>query len=97
MTPGPLVLYQSDATLAATTPMTARLSADQDGSPLPGRTVHFRAGKAELCSAVTDATGTASCGGTPEWVQAATTGGYTAVFDGDAFYAGSRGLSPLRR
>ena len=67
-------------------------------NPLAGVAVAMHAGDASgavICSAITDADGVATCGGVVEDITAVLALGYTAVFSGNAFYAGSEGHAPL--
>lgn len=66
-----------------------------DGSPIAGRTVTFRAGGQVLCTAVTNASGVASCSGLGPWLQAILGLGYTAEFAGDGTYAPSVARGPI--
>jgi subtilase family serine protease len=60
-------------------------------SPLPGRSVRFTAGTTAICTATTNAAGTASCSlnVTPQELAIVEALGYTASFDGDVTYWGS--------
>jgi outer membrane protein assembly factor BamB len=64
----------------------AELSTAVGDAPIEGRTVTFFAGGTEICSAVTDDEGEASCSGVVQGTQAVLAGGYSAVFAGDSFY-----------
>jgi hypothetical protein len=73
-----------------TTTLSATLTAY--GAPVSGRTVVFSSDGATLCTAVTDTTGTASCGAvirTNVAYRSLQKSGYTASFGGDAQYAAS--------
>ena len=70
-----------------TTTVSAALTAY--GAPVSGRTVVFSSAGAELCSSVTDSTGTASCGvvvKTNVAYRSLQKNGYTASFNGDSQY-----------
>lgn len=95
-----------DATSLSATPVVADLGAGQvyvtevtatltsGGAPLAGKTVAFTADSFS-CSAVTDASGVASCPVTDIAVGIALTGGYTAAFAGDADYGASSAAAGL--
>lgn len=59
---------------------------DRDDAPIVGRTLRFTAGGQEICTAVTDETGRASCTGLSVTVIALLNLGYTVTFDGDGRY-----------
>src|SRR2546425_9844516 len=68
----------------------ARLTKTSDGTPVPGEMITFTLGSgsgAPTCSAVTDATGTATCSLTPN--QPAGTFTLTATFAGDSTFGPS--------
>ncbi len=67
--------------------LTATLTSQ--GSPVGGKLVSMKAGTAVVCSAVTNASGVASCGGVVQELKVILKTGYTAVFAGDAGYFGS--------
>ena len=65
------------------------------GQPVSGRTIAFSAGSTALCTAVTGATGTASCTvGLAGELHVLLTGGYTASFAGDGDYLPSTASTP---
>ncbi len=68
---------------------TATLTDTGAGKRVAGRTVAFRAGTGGnvLCTAVTSATGVASCGGLTEALAATLALGYTASYPGGAIWA----------
>jgi hypothetical protein len=62
------------------------------GSPVAGRTVVFSSAGSQLCSGVTDSTGSASCTATVKTnvsYRSLVKNGYTASFAGDSQYLGS--------
>ncbi len=74
----------------------ARLTNDMTGEPIAGQLVEFWAGgDAPVCSATTDASGVASCGGVLEQVLVALDSGYEARYAGAAPYAGSTTTAPF--
>jgi hypothetical protein len=78
-----------------TTTLTARLTAY--GAPVAGKTIVFSSEGSQLCTAVTDSSGNASCGAvlkTNVSYRSLQKSGYTATFAGDAQYlASSAGAS----
>jgi hypothetical protein len=68
--------------LTAYLKLSARLSTS-GGTGVPNETISFSAGGKNVCSAKTDATGTAACGGVVAAVQSVLSLGYTASFAGD--------------
>jgi hypothetical protein len=73
-----------------TATLSARLTAY--GSPVAGKTIVFSGGGSQLCTAVTDSTGTATCVSvlkTNVAYRALQKSGYTATFSGDAQYLAS--------
>ena len=76
--------------------MKAVLNAAGSSQPLPGKIVRFNApGGLFLCSGVTDAAGTASCGTVVTYVRDVVNLGYLATFDGDAGFVGSTSRAGL--
>ncbi|GAB3865413.1 hypothetical protein GCM10028801_35860 [Nocardioides maradonensis] len=74
----------------------ATLTRTRDGSPVVGRTVSFTtAGGAPICSATTDATGKAACGGVLTVIPITLGGSYQAKFAGDPAYAPSTATGSL--
>ena len=68
----------------------ARLTKTSDGTPVPGKSITFTLGSgtgAPACSAMTDATGTATCSLTPNQIAGAYTS--TATFGGDSSFGPS--------
>jgi YVTN family beta-propeller protein len=66
------------------------------GTAIPGETITFSFAGTELCTAVTDASGLASCDINPALVISILgTGSYDAVFAGDASYLGSSGSAKV--
>lgn len=59
---------------------------DREDAPIVGRALRFTAGGREICTAVTDETGRASCTGLSVTVIALLNLGYTVTFDGDGRY-----------
>ncbi len=53
------------------------------GAPIPGKPIAFSAGGKPVCTATTDATGTATCGGISGAIAALLAGGYDAYFNVD--------------
>ncbi len=85
---------EADPVIATLPNVSATLSTA--GGPLAGRTLAFYQGNAAtrgplLCSASTDASGKAACGGLAAAAAAAQAGGVTAVFTAVAPFAGSEG------
>lgn len=77
--------------------VSARLRAE-NGVPLPGKTVTFAAGETTICTAVTTANGTASCGGVLGAVEAARNGlKYSASFAGASPFVASTGTGTVVR
>ncbi|MGN6798023.1 MAG: Ig-like domain repeat protein [Gaiellaceae bacterium] len=79
-----------------TTTLSARLTAY--GSPLAGKTIVFSGGGSQLCTAVTDSNGTASCVAvlkTNVTYRSLQKSGYTASFAGDAQYLASSGSATV--
>jgi hypothetical protein len=65
-------------------------------APLAGKTISFTAGGTAVCSATTDSTGTATCGGLiPEGLDAILALGYEAHFAGDGAYLPSNASGAL--
>jgi hypothetical protein len=62
--------------------LSATLGRADDGTPLAGQTVRFTTGGAAVCTATTNAAGTASCDGSSAALPIVLDGGYTAQFDG---------------
>lgn len=65
------------------------------GDGLSGERVAFFAGQSFLCSATTNATGVAACGGALDLALAAAHGDVSAVFEAHAPYRGSAGSAPV--
>jgi hypothetical protein len=80
----PLNLFSLTATLSGT-----------DGNGLAGRPVTFSAGGTTVCQALTDSSGTATCGNVGNALAVLLAGGFHASFAGDGTYAGSVVTSPL--
>jgi hypothetical protein len=73
--------------------LSARLTRNDTGKPMPSRIIKFFVSNQQVCKAVTNGNGVATCGGaTP---SAAAAGGYKAVFDGDPDFAGSSDTGTL--
>jgi hypothetical protein len=73
----------------------AHLTNRLTGAPIAGKTIRFTAGTGNICTAVTDATGTATCSGVVPWSQTLLGLGYTATFDGDADHQKASDAAPL--
>jgi hypothetical protein len=89
MTAYPAQLTKSRSGIYTTT-LTAKLAAY--GAPLAGRSVVFSTGGTQLCTVVTDSSGTASCGvsvKTNTVYRSLQKNGYTASFSGDSQYLAS--------
>ena len=72
-------------------PMSAQLSSF-GGKALvyiPGQTIKFLVNSQVVCTAVTDSTGTATCGNSAASQSAIAAGGYEARFDGTPYYGAS--------
>lgn len=68
------------------------------GAPMAGRTLSFSAGGTEICTSVTDASGTANCEigiKNNTALKALQKSGYTASFAGDSQYLPSSGSAPV--
>jgi hypothetical protein len=66
------------------------------GQPLAGQTVTFSIGSSPVCSAVTDATGTARCADPGDTVSPAIlSNGYEATYAGGSTYSASSSAGPL--
>jgi hypothetical protein len=74
--------------------LSARLTTSS-GAPVAGRILTFVAGTTPVCTAATDATGTATCSNLSAFLRAALALGYNAVFAGDNTYAPSTGHGTL--
>jgi hypothetical protein len=80
----PLNLFSLTATLTGA-----------DGNGLAGHPVAFSAGGTTVCEAVTDSSGTATCGNVGNALAVLLAGGFQASFAGDGTYAASVVTSPL--
>lgn len=80
----PLNLFSLTATLAGA-----------DGTAVAGQPVTFSAGGTTVCQAVTDSSGTATCGNISDVLAVLMAGGFQASFAGDGTYAASVVTSPL--
>lgn len=93
-TAGSLTITKASTTLVAASLTstgsrpTATLTRTLDGAPVAGATIIFTVGK-KMCSAVTTASGTASC------KTAGSVSSFTASFAGDANYLGSNATGSL--
>jgi large repetitive protein len=74
--------------------LTATL-AGADGTAVAGQPVTFSAGGTTVCQAVTDSSGTATCGNVSNVLVVLMAGGFQASFAGDGTYAASVVTSPL--
>lgn len=77
--------------------LSAVLRTADGGLPVVGRTVSFRAAGQLLCSAATDATGRATCGGLSQSLAVILATRYRASFAGDSSYSPSAADGPLLR
>jgi hypothetical protein len=65
------------------------------GTPIAGRWIRFTAGTGQICAAVTDENGAATCSGIVPWATTLISLGYTAIFDGDADHMPTSDAGPL--
>jgi hypothetical protein len=79
--------------------LTATLTRQDNGAPLPGQTIVFSTtgptGTTPICSATTDSSGTARCNGVTAAVNVTLDQGYDATFPGTALYEASTGHGQL--
>lgn len=75
--------------------LTATLSLNATGDPIPGQTIEFTTGGEVVCKAQTDENGTASCTDPVGYVRVLTNRSYTATFHGASFYAASNATASL--
>jgi hypothetical protein len=75
--------------------LSATLTDPDDPAGVAGQTVVFTSGTTFVCSAVTDASGTATCGGIVQELHAILGLGYQATFAGDAQYLPASAHGPL--
>lgn len=72
-----------------------RATLTDGGGPIPGRTVAFRVGSTVRCTAVTNASGVATCGTLGDGLAATLALGYTASYAGGAIWAPVSARGPL--
>ena len=85
------ISYATVATSLTASPLlfggiSARLTRTDNGQPIAGQTIVFTAGGATLCTATTDANGTASCNSLLALLTAVLNLGYNATFAGNGAY-----------
>jgi hypothetical protein len=88
------VLLKLTGGLTVTFPLSARLTT-AGGAPVAGQAVRFTTGSRVLCTATTNSTGWASCGGSGAWTLAVLSGGFTATYAGNATYRPSTDTAGL--
>ncbi|MEU9048669.1 MULTISPECIES: IPT/TIG domain-containing protein [unclassified Kitasatospora] len=82
LTANPLLLSIAPGQLSINLNLSATLTDTTTGKPVPGATVTFKVGSTTVCTATTDAAGTATCTGPCPVVTVLLNLGYTATYNG---------------
>jgi hypothetical protein len=75
--------------------LSATLTNKTSHAPISGATVAFSAGGTTICTAPTDANGTATCNGSASSLSIILGLGYKATYAGDSTYLGSTATGAL--